>query len=63
MIQWTRSALIKCSEMSDHVDECLSSGIGMRLSSSILRHKTSDTLFILGSGPSINLITDNLVLY
>ena len=39
---------IKCSEMSDHVDECIR-GIGMRLSSSI-PYKTSDTLFILGSG-------------
>jgi hypothetical protein len=31
---------------------------GSALNNDILKHKKSDTLFILGSGPSINLITD-----
>ena len=43
----------------DNASKLTKSWHGQVLNSDFLKHKTSDTIFILGSGPSINLITDD----
>jgi hypothetical protein len=46
-------------ERRKHMDQLVAKGIGPRISDARLaQHKTSDTVFILGSGDSINDITD-----